>query len=357
MATSAAAWDLTGRSGSLSLPSGQKSGSSTQTGTGTQTITEQSSSVQAINRQNTPQFALDSLQDLIAQLSDRPALSDQEAAAQFPLAQRIWINDRVGWGYNIPGAGPISGMGADAQAKLFNEQQLAKRQQAQQASGIIRGGTAQQQEQNANLRTEVQANRERRAAYSKEAAFADATDLTARFQRQLLETLMPNINRAVEASGTSGGAVAGLLAQDAANRVAESQAALGLQTATQYGQIGNQISAILADLAKVQDPTVQNLLQALGIAKGTVDQGVISSSQSSTKQVQTQETKQGNTEETQAGSAVLAQLLGSLRAGASVSTPTTVSSSGPSVPVNQVDFAKQLDQIANERAFGGNYRF
>lgn len=346
MASSAAAWDLTGKT--TTLPSGSRTGSSSTIGGGTSTSTESSTQSQAVNKQNTPDFALSSLEDLIKQLSDRPRLSDEQASAQFPLSVRVF-DPRAGWGYDMGGGRLSFGPQAQADAQRWDQQQLAKRQQAQQESGIIQGGTAASGQQTADRQNLARSLQEGRAGYSKEAAFADAANLAGRSQRQLMEQLMPQITKAIESSGTSGGAVSGLLANDAAARVAEAQAQLGLQAATQYGQISNQMSQILAELSSSLPPEMQALLQALGISKGTIEQGVTIGSGSSTKTVQQSETKQGESVETQQGGASLPQIAG-LKILGTPNVAAPVIGSSPSLD-------QTLTKLARASTYGGGYQF
>jgi hypothetical protein len=352
MVASVAAWDLTGQSNRSVLPSGSSSTQTQQGGGSTSRVTEQALQTQFVNQQNTPQFALEALQQLISQLSDRPRLSNEEVNAQFPLSQRVF-DPRAGWGYDMGGGRLVFGRDAQSQAARWDAQQLAKRQQAQQASGVTPGGTSATAEQSAQRSSEIKTLSEGRAGFSKEAAFADASALAGKFQRQLLETLMPQITGAIESSGTSGGAVAGLLAQDAATRVAEAQASLGLQTATQYGQISNQMSQILAELAMALPPELQALLQALGISKGTIEQGVTSVSSTSQKTAQTQENKTGEQQTTQTGNLPLA-----LKIVPSGASPSVAGQVQPNIiGASKATLDQTLQDIVRRDTFGGSFAF
>jgi hypothetical protein len=354
MVASATAWNLTGPT--QALPTGQSSRSTVTQSGGTSTISESASQSQFTSKQNTPQFALESLEQLIAQLSDRPRLSNEEAAAQFPLAERIF-SPRAGWGYDMGGGRVVFGPQAHAHAQRWNQEQLARREKAQRESGTIRGGTVATTEAGAQRTATYEALNRARQDYSKEAAFADASALAGRFTRELLETVMPNITKAVESSGTSGGAVAGLLAQDAAARTAEAQASLGLQTSVQYGQLANQISQILAQLSSALPPELQALVQALGVSKGTIDQGVSTATSTSNKTVQTEETKQAQDQVVQTGNP-LATLIGGLRIGPSVATPTTAVSPVPNViGATPQPLDRTLEQIVRRQSFGGSLLF
>lgn len=102
------------------------------------------------------------------------------------------------------------------------------------------------------------------ASYSKDAAFNDAKSLTAGFARKLAETIMPSILRATEASGTSGSATTGLLANDAAARVAEEAATVGMNAAGQYGQINANLLATSSS-SIANSPTLQKVDPVTGI--------------------------------------------------------------------------------------------
>ena len=112
--------------------------------------------------------------------------------------------------------------------------------------------------------TVLSENRAQAQAYSKEAAFNDASQLTAHYARELSEKLMPTILRAQEAAGASGSATSALLAQDAAARTAEVAATTGLTAATQYGQIANQLAAVNASVV-ANSPQLQQTPGVPGI--------------------------------------------------------------------------------------------
>lgn len=256
-------WSLSGQTGGgrTQLPSGTR----TETGAGTEVArskgTTTTQTAQSTVGQNTPQFALDALEQLVTQLMDRPAISDAELdrIAPMPILGNYANYGRFGFtGYDFTRY--------NRDLAVAN----ARRAKIQQESGIIPGGTAEMRAGQEARGGEIQDIRKQQAGFTKEAAFADAQSQTGRFARQLMEQLLPQITRAAEGSGTSGGAVAGLLAQDAATRVAEAQAALGLQTSVQYGQLYNQLAQTLGKLTEGQNPALEALLQALGISKGTI---------------------------------------------------------------------------------------
>lgn len=296
MASGSAYWDLNGNT-RQSLPSGQSQTSGSSSGSTRGTDVTSSTQTSSVAQRNTPQFALDALQGLISQLSDRPAISDAELDKIAPLPN---LQDYVLYQTN---ATLGSSFGGYDYAKFNRDMQLAqaKRQEAIQQAGVIPGGTVEMKAQAAERKKEIDANRTQRSAYSKEAAIADTNALTGRYTRQLMEQLLPQITRAAEASGTSGGAVQGLLAQDLAARVAEAQAAVGIDASVKYGAIANQASAILEELTKQNNPVMTALLQALGIAKGTVNEGTTTTSTTSVSDKNVNESKDTEQETIQQG--------------------------------------------------------
>ena len=115
---------------------------------------------------------------------------------------------------------------------------------------------AQQQQQ-------IDLNNAGRAEYSKNAAFNDASTLTANYARKLAEQIMPTILRSGEASGTSGSAVQGLLAQDAVARTAEAAAANAATMAVNYGGVATQLAGVNANLIAAA-PKLQEIAPVTG---------------------------------------------------------------------------------------------
>jgi hypothetical protein len=316
-------WDLTGATQarqqqyiSPNLPAGTKKEGSSVGERTAGTTSSSSSAVSAINTQNTPGFALEALQALITQLSDRPAISSQDALNQLPdPISTIKSGGPLGYTQYTQWIDPLTGMSlSETEAIELKRKRQQERTELQRSGGVIAGGTEETRRASGERQTEIQRNRSQQAAYSKDAAFADAANLQARFSRTLMEQLMPQITRAAEASGTSGGAVRGLLVQDAASRVAEAQSALGLDTAAKYGALSNQLAGVLELLTRENNPVSQLLMQALGIAKGTVQQGTES------KSATTVETKTAAGEKATAGETV--QTGGAAAAPGGVQLPT-----------------------------------
>ena len=141
---------------------------------------------------------------------------------------------------------------------------------------LMGGGTQAMANDIAARKGEVNAVKQQRAGYSKDAAFSDAQGLMAQTMRRAMEQLLPGILRGAQGAGASQSTMRALLLQDAANKAAESSAAQGLNASVQYGQIGANLSQVLEALTR-PDQTVNNaLMNALSIAKGAVtnSQGV-----------------------------------------------------------------------------------
>ncbi len=314
-------WDLSGKSQNPSLPAGTRTTGTTGTSTESSTQTKTESGSRSFSSQNTPQFALNAMEALITQLSDRPAVSDAELMKQAPDLQTVYSPQ--GWYYQDPATGMTYNI-TDPAAMKLKQERAAKREQLKSQAGVVSGGTVETKQANAERQTEIGRSRTMQAGYSKDAAFADATALTGRFTRQLMEQLMPQINKAVESSGTSGGAVRGLLAQDAAARVGEAQAALGLNAAVQYGAINNQLESTLELLTRANNPTTQALLQALGMAKGTINSGSEATRNTTTVDTDTTKNTVQNELLNQTGAKPAAG------GGTSVAAPVPLQPSGPS---------------------------
>ena len=135
-------------------------------------------------------------------------------------------------------------------------------------ASLQQGGTADDQRRMQQIQTELAANTAQRNAYSKESAFADADRASAAAQFEALQDMIPTITAGIDAAGTSGSAMAALLAQDAADNAARASAKLQLDASIAYGQIANQASGNNVELLKIEDPVTNQLLQALEIAKG-----------------------------------------------------------------------------------------
>src|SRR5574337_153288 len=138
-------------------------------------------------------------------------------------------------------------------------------------SQLLGGGTPAQAQDRAARLQEIQNVQALRGGYSKEQAFADAQGAMNQQLRASLEKLLPSIVRAAEGAGTSQNSMRALMLQEAAQQAADSAAGLGLKAAVDYGGLSGNFSQVLEKLTQVQqDPVTQALLEALGIAKGSV---------------------------------------------------------------------------------------
>lgn len=142
---------------------------------------------------------------------------------------------------------------------------------------LLGGGTPEQRAAEALKQQQVQSLQGQQGDYSKQAAFTDAQGSVDQASRLALEKLIPSITKAAEGAGTSASSMRALLLQDSANKAAESASALGLKASTDYGNISNGLSQILASLTK-GNPVTDALIQALQISKGTEGSSSTSSS-------------------------------------------------------------------------------
>lgn len=133
---------------------------------------------------------------------------------------------------------------------------------------LLAGGTPEQKTEQTNRQQEVQSVRGQRAGYTKEAAFADAQGAQAQQSRLVMEKLIPSIIAAASGAGSSKGSMRALLTQDAANKAAESAAALGLKASVDYGNISGGMNQVLEALTRQGNPITDSLLKALEISKG-----------------------------------------------------------------------------------------
>lgn len=236
---------------------------------------------------STPE-AVKALNELIRQLSDRPAITDAELDAQVPLLQRKYT--RTGWMWIDPQTGSYV-LPQDAQ-RVQNER-LAERERLKKEAGVIRGGTEEQRATSEARSQEIKRTRSQQGDYSKDAAFADAQFLIDKAITDSLDKAMPGIVAASEGAGTSKGSFRALALQNAAQEGAIEGGALGAQLSVQYGQIFNQLESLLVELTK-QDPNspAALLLQALQASKGMVQTGVTSSNTSGTQVANTNTTTQ-----------------------------------------------------------------
>ena len=134
------------------------------------------------------------------------------------------------------------------------------------------GGSEDDKRRWQQIQDEILVNQAQRQSYSKEASFADSSMAAAAQMFKALEQQMPTITAGIDSAGTSGSAMAALLTQNAAEAASRNAAQLQLDAAINYGQISNQASSIVADLLKIDNPATSQLLEALNIAKGAVQE-------------------------------------------------------------------------------------
>lgn len=130
------------------------------------------------------------------------------------------------------------------------------------------GGSPEDIERRNTIFNEIAANQAQRAGYSKEAAWIDSNAAAGARMSQALEEMVPVITAGIDSAGTSGSAMAALLANKAAEAVSRNAAQLQLEASISYGQIANQASSIIAELLGIQSSEQNNILRGLEIAKG-----------------------------------------------------------------------------------------
>jgi hypothetical protein len=135
-------------------------------------------------------------------------------------------------------------------------------------ASLAGGGTSAQRGDRAARTQAVQRTAASQEDYSKNAAFADAQAAMQAQMRQALATLLPQLVRSAEASGTSQNALRALMTQQGAAQAAEGAAALGLKAAVDYGNVNSSLGSVLERLTTGADPAQQALIQALNVAKG-----------------------------------------------------------------------------------------
>lgn len=137
---------------------------------------------------------------------------------------------------------------------------------------------------------EIAANQASRGEYSKANAFADAMGAMQSQLAKGIESQMPTITAGIDAAGTSGSAMAALLTQQAAQDAARNAAELGLTAAVNYGQLQVGFGDIIERLSKDGDPSTNQLLSALSIAKGASENTTATSQSSSSSNTTSNET-------------------------------------------------------------------
>lgn len=218
---------------------------------------------------NTTPGALAALEQLITQLSDRPAIDQASVEAKYPLAKRVF-SPQSGWMWTTPGGLPLSEQAATA----YNARQQAKISEEVRAAGTIPGGTESQKLQQSQRQEEIQRTRQAQSGYSKEAAVLDANALIQKSISDALEQALPQITAGLEGAGTSKSTIGASLTQKAATKGATEGAALGANLGVQYGNITTGLEQILELLTR-SDPNSPEamLLNAIVGSKGLVSSG------------------------------------------------------------------------------------
>lgn len=137
---------------------------------------------------------------------------------------------------------------------------------------LLGGGTPEQKAEAAQRLEEINADRQTRANYTKQAAFSDAEGAVNEQRRKTLEQLLPSINKAAEGAGASASSMRALLLQNAERDAAEAAASLGLKASVDYGQINSALSGTLSNLTQQTNPVTKALLEAIGISKVSTSQ-------------------------------------------------------------------------------------
>ena len=136
---------------------------------------------------------------------------------------------------------------------------------------LLNGGNTQAKKYSDARLSEIKTNQAARQDYTKSNAFADAQNAMNANLAKALEQAMPTLTAGIDAAGTSGSAMQALLTQQAAENAARNAAELGLNAAISYGQIQAGFSDILERLTAEGDPVTNQLLQALNISKGSME--------------------------------------------------------------------------------------
>lgn len=144
---------------------------------------------------------------------------------------------------------------------------------------LLGGGTQNMAKDEAQRQGEIKTVQAQRAGYSKDAALGDAQGLIAQTLRQAMESVLPGIVRATEGAGTSGNALAALLQQDAASRASQAASAVGVNAATNYGQVAANLSNTLEALTRPNDQATNALINLLQVAKGAVTNSTTNTSE------------------------------------------------------------------------------
>lgn len=173
--------------------------------------------------------------------------------------------------------GSKTGTSSELQSFNLDTMDPKSRQALEQLLGVLQGGGSSQfKDQQAIFMQSLQGLANSVQQFDPAAAQEMASGNVAQLTRNLMEQQLPQIFGAQEAAGLSGDALSALLAQDATVRTAEAQQRAQLEALLGVGGLQNQAQLGLAQAAQAPDQNVQNILAALGIGKGSVQQGTVS---------------------------------------------------------------------------------
>lgn len=244
-----------------------------QTQSSQKQVSSQSQSGRSYTMNTTPGI-LTSLEKFIAQMSDSNNVSEADLDSKAPLPYRTFksgvgsVGYSGGWVYIDPKTGQT--LNDEAGAKLLADR-TKEREQITSSAGITPGGTSDQRFIADARKTEIGRTREQQGKYSKEAAMADASQLSNYFARVLSEQQMPGILRGAEGAGASQGSMRTLLTQQAIARTGEIATKVGTDLGVAYGGINANLEQVLEALTRQDPNSISNqLLQALSIGKGIV---------------------------------------------------------------------------------------
>lgn len=169
----------------------------------------------------------------------------------------------------LPGM-PISGGGSSSSSALSS---LIK------SLGYVVPANKEMQKERAG---EVDTNQALRDQYTKDAAFADAQGAMNAMLQQALAELLPGLTRAADGAGASASSLRALMTQQAGAEAAQRAAQLGLDAATNYGNISGNYSGIIEALTRPDTQSLGVLAELL--ARRNATQGSSSSTSRPKKQ-------------------------------------------------------------------------
>jgi hypothetical protein len=137
-------------------------------------------------------------------------------------------------------------------------------------SQLSSGGTAEQKKSSADRQGVLNQVKGLMEAVSKDQAFNDAKGLMALNVQQSMEKNMPAISRSVAGAGTSASSMQALLSQQLVRDSSLAASSLGAQQEQAYAAQRSNLANTLEALTRENNPVTTALLQALGVAKGSI---------------------------------------------------------------------------------------